>query len=91
MQLQEFKRPHDIFSYYAYFSSYSESWLQHARDYVDCTVARFALHKKSKVVEIGSNDGYLLQFFVAKGIPVLRVEPAGNVAEVAIAKGSQQL
>src|SRR5262249_37170665 len=72
---------------YAYLSSYSESWVQHARAYVEMIVGRLGLGRDSRVVEIASNDGYLLQFFVAKGIPVLGVEPAANIAEVATAKG----
>ncbi|MHB1414318.1 MAG: methyltransferase domain-containing protein [Chloroflexota bacterium] len=76
-----------IFSDYAYFSSYSDSWLQHAKDYADLVTARFGLNERSRVVEVASNDGYLLQYFVAKGIPVLGVEPAANVAEAAVKKG----
>ena len=87
VQLGEFVTPDEIFSEYAYFSSYSDSWLQHASDYVDLTTERFGLGAESQVVELASNDGYLLQYFVAKGIPVLGVEPAANVAQVAIAKG----
>ena len=79
--------PEGIFTEYAYFSSYSDSWLAHARAYVDMITARLGLTAASQVVELGSNDGYLLQYFVAKGIPVLGVEPARNVAEAAIAKG----
>jgi len=86
VQVEEFESPERIFSDYAYFSSYSDSWLQHAREYVEATVDRFALHTGSQVVEIASNDGYLLQYFVARGIPVLGVEPAGNVAAAAIKK-----
>jgi SAM-dependent methyltransferase len=87
VQLEQFSTPHDIFSDYAYFSSFSDSWLAHAKAYVDMIVERFALGKNSKVVEIASNDGYLLQNFVSRGIPVLGVEPAANVAEVAKKKG----
>lgn len=87
VQLEQFSTPHDIFSQYAYFSSYSDSWLAHARAYVDMVVNRFTLNSKSKVVEIASNDGYLLQNFVMRDIPVLGVEPAANVAEVAKTKG----
>jgi len=87
VQLEQFSSPHDIFSDYAYFSSFSDSWLAHARAYVDMIVARFKLHHRSRVVEIASNDGYLLQNFVSRGIPVLGVEPAANVAEVAKKKG----
>lgn len=72
---------------YAYFSSYSDSWLAHARAYVDMVVPRFGLNASSKVVEIASNDGYLLQYVVGAGIPCLGVEPSENVAEAARAKG----
>ena len=87
VQLEQFSTPHDIFSDYAYFSSFSDSWLAHAKAYVDMIAERFSLGKNSKVVEIASNDGYLLQNFVARGIPVLGVEPAANVAEAAKKKG----
>lgn len=87
VQLEQFSTPHDIFSDYAYFSSFSDSWVAHARGYVDMIVDRFRLGCGSKVVEIASNDGYLLQHFVARGIPVLGVEPAANVAEAARKKG----
>jgi SAM-dependent methyltransferase len=76
-----------IFSEYAYFSSYSDSWLAHARRYVDEVTERFGLDRSSQVVEIASNDGYLLRYFVARGIPALGVEPARNVAQVAIEAG----
>jgi len=87
VQLEQFSSPADIFSDYAYFSSFSDSWLAHAKAYVDMITSRFSLGKTSNVVEIASNDGYLLQNFVARGIPVLGVEPAANVAEVAKGKG----
>lgn len=87
VQLQEYVSPSEIFSEYAYFSSYSTSWLRHAKDYTDMAVERFDLGGSSRVVEIASNDGYLLQYFVEKGIPVLGVEPAANVAKAAIEKG----
>jgi SAM-dependent methyltransferase len=87
VQLQQFSTPHDIFSDYAYFSSFSDSWLAHAKAYVDMIVSRFGLDRSSKVVEIASNDGYLLKNFVSRGIPVLGVEPASNIAEVAKKKG----
>ncbi|MDH5738833.1 MAG: class I SAM-dependent methyltransferase [Nitrospira sp.] len=83
VQLEQFSTPHDIFSDYAYFSSFSDSWVGHARAYVDMIVDRFRLDHGSRVVEIASNDGYLLQNFVTRGIPVLGVEPAANVAEAA--------
>lgn len=86
-QLEEFESPDRIFSDYAYFASYSDSWLQHAKAYVEMVVERFGFDGGSQVVEVASNDGYLLQYFVAKGIPVLGVEPAANVAEAAIRKG----
>lgn len=87
VQLEEFERPERIFDDYAYFSSYSESWLTHARHYVDCMMERLRLTEASHVVEIACNDGYLLQYFDAKGIPVLGIEPAANVAAAAEAKG----
>jgi hypothetical protein len=72
---------------YAYFSSYSESWVAHAKRYAEAMAARFGLGPQSLVIEVASNDGYLLQHFKAMGIPVLGIEPTGNTAEVAIAKG----
>ena len=83
VQLQEYVKPAHIFSEYAYFSSYSTSWVQHARRYCETVVTRFGLGRKSKVIEIASNDGYLLQHFLPFGIPVLGIEPAANVAEAA--------
>lgn len=83
VQLEQFSSPHDIFSDYAYFSSFSDSWLAHAKAYVDMAIDRFRLDQDSRVVEIASNDGYLLQNFVTRAIPVLGIEPAANVAEVA--------
>jgi len=87
VQVEEYVRPEGIFTEYAYFSSYSDSWLAHMRSYADMIAARQGLGPHSKIVELGSNDGYLLQYFVAKGIPVLGVEPARNVAQTAIARG----
>lgn len=87
VQLEEYVSPADIFTEYAYFSSYSDSWLQHAKTYTDLMVSRFGLGAGHRVVELASNDGYLLQYFVEKGIPVLGVEPAKNVAKVAVSKG----
>ena len=87
VQLDEYVSPQIIFSDYAYFSSFSDSWVQHAKDYTGMITARFGLGPNSKVMEIASNDGYLLQHFVLRGIPVLGIEPAANVAEVAIKKG----
>jgi SAM-dependent methyltransferase len=87
VQLLEYVSPENIFSDYAYFSSYSDSWLQHAKTYTEMAIERFQLDRKSQVMEIASNDGYLLQYFVEHDIPVLGVEPAANVAEVAKKKG----
>ncbi|SHF43032.1 Methyltransferase domain-containing protein [Mariniphaga anaerophila] len=88
MQLEEFATPDEIFAdEYAYFSSYSESWLNHAKKYTDLMIDRFSLNSNSLVTEIASNDGYLLQWFVQKEIPVLGIEPAENVAAVAKEKG----
>lgn len=82
-QLEEFESPDAIFSDYLYFSSFSTSWVEHARRYCEMMAGRFGFNESSQVVEIASNDGYLLQHFKAKGIPVLGVEPAANVAKVA--------
>jgi hypothetical protein len=87
VQLPVVARPEAIFSDYAYFSSYSDSWLEHARVYVDAITQRLGLNSQSRVVEIASNDGYLLQYFVKKGIPVLGIEPAANVAAEAQRRG----
>lgn len=87
VQVKEYVAPEGIFTEYAYFSSYSDSWLRHARSYVDMITERLGLDARSHVVELGSNDGYLLQNFVAKGIPALGVEPAANVAAAAREKG----
>jgi len=88
VQLEEFESPQRIFGdNYAYFSSYSDTWLEHARRYTDQMIARFGFGPKSQVIEIASNDGYLLQYFKQKGVPVLGIEPARNVAEAAVAKG----
>lgn len=76
-----------IFSDYAYLSSYSEAWLKHAEAYTEMMIARFGFNEKSHIVEIASNDGYLLQYFKKKGISVLGIEPAANVAKVAEEKG----
>jgi len=86
-QLPECATPQEIFTDYAYFSSFSTSWLEHAAGYVDAVVPRFGLGPASQVVEIASNDGYLLKNFVARGIPVLGVEPAANVAAAAVELG----
>ena len=87
VQLEEFESPDHIFSDYAYFSSYSESWLRHAKTYTEMAVQRFHLDRDSQVIEIASNDGYLLRNFVDKQIPTLGIEPAANVAKVAVEKG----
>ena len=87
VQLQEYVRAEDIFTEYAYFSSYSDSWLEHARRYTESMVNRFGLNENSSVIELASNDGYLLRNFVARGIPALGIEPAANVAEVAVRQG----
>jgi hypothetical protein len=86
-QLEEYVSPEAIFSEYAYFSSYADSWLRHAKGYTDMATARFGLGPSSFVVELASNDGYLLQYFVEKGVPVLGIEPARNVALAAIERG----
>jgi SAM-dependent methyltransferase len=87
VQLEELVAPEEIFSEYAYFSSYSDSWVAHARAYVETVIERFGLGRQSQVVELASNDGYLLQHLVERGIPALGVEPAQNVAEAARARG----
>ena len=87
VQLREFVAPENIFSDYLYFASYSDTWLAHAKRYTDEMVRRFPISEKSLVIEIASNDGYLLQYFAEKNIPVLGVEPAANVAQVAAKKG----
>ena len=87
VQLEAFETPQAIFSDYAYFSGFSAGWLAHAEAYVAAMQARFDLGADSKVVEVASNDGYLLRYVVARGIPALGVEPAANVAAVARARG----
>ena len=87
VQLDQFETPEHIFSDYAYFSSYSDSWLKHAAGYAEAMVERFGLNSVSHVVEVASNDGYLLQNFVKWGVPALGIEPAANVAVVAESKG----
>ena len=87
VQLEEYESAENIFSDYAYFSSYSDSWLKHADNYCDQMTRRFNLGAKSFVVEVASNDGYLLQYFVQRNVPVLGIEPAANVAKVAVEKG----
>jgi 2-polyprenyl-3-methyl-5-hydroxy-6-metoxy-1,4-benzoquinol methylase len=87
VQLNVSATPEEVFSHYAYFSSHSKGWLRHVENYVDMIVMKLGLTPKSQVVEIASNDGYLLQFFAQKNIPSLGVEPATNVADEAIKKG----
>lgn len=88
VQVDEYKKSSDIFdSGYAYFSSYSTSWLRHAREYTDMMTERFGYNSDSLIIELASNDGYLLQYFKEKNIPVMGIEPTANTAEVAINKG----
>jgi len=87
VQLDESVSPQKIFNEYAYFSSSSRGWIKHIEAYAEMIIAKLGLGNSSQVIEVGSNDGYLLQFFAAKGIPVLGVEPAANVAGKAIEKG----
>jgi hypothetical protein len=87
VQLEEFVGPAEIFSEYAYFSSYAESWVAHAKRYADHMYDLLGLGENSSVMEIASNDGYLLQHFVARKVPVLGIEPAANVAKVAEKRG----
>lgn len=84
VQLQEFVSPSDIYHEYAYYSSYSDSWVKHAKDYVDLMIEKFEFGKHNLVAEIASNDGYLLQWFLEQDIPVLGIEPAANIAKFAI-------
>jgi 2-polyprenyl-3-methyl-5-hydroxy-6-metoxy-1,4-benzoquinol methylase len=87
VQLEEYVSSEEIFTEYAYFSSFATSWVEHARQYTDMIIDRLGLTSRSFVVEIASNDGYLLQHFLRKGIPVLGIEPAANVAKTATTKG----
>ena len=87
VQLLEYVSAEDIYSEYAYFSSYSDSWLNHCKQYVEMIIDKMRLDTNSQVYEIASNDGYLLQYFVEKGIPVCGIEPAANIAKTAIQKG----
>jgi 2-polyprenyl-3-methyl-5-hydroxy-6-metoxy-1,4-benzoquinol methylase len=87
VQLQEYVQPANIFNDYAYFSSFSDSWLAHAKKYASTMIDRLGLTGESQVVEVASNDGYLLQYFVERGIPALGIEPAANVAEAAVKRG----
>jgi hypothetical protein len=87
VQIQDYVGPERIFSEYAYFSSYADTLLKHSEAYVEMASKRFGLGADSRVVEVASNDGYLLQYFAKRGVPVLGIEPAGNVAKAAEAKG----
>ncbi len=87
VQLDEFESPKNIFTNYAYFSSYSETWLKHCQEYTNQVISRFKIDHNKKVIEIASNDGYLLKYFKEKEIPVLGIEPAENVALVAESSG----
>lgn len=87
VQLGEYVSPREIFSEYAYFSSYSDSWVRHAETYTEKIIKRFGIDRGHKVVELASNDGYLLQHFVRRNITCLGIEPAENVAQVAVEKG----
>jgi hypothetical protein len=91
VQLDEFVTPQEIFTEYAYFSSYADSWVEHARQYAEMMIEKMRLNSNSRVVEIASNDGYLLQHFVARRIPALGIEPAANVAKVAVKKGIETI
>jgi hypothetical protein len=91
VQLDEYESRESIFSDYAYFSSFSDSWLKHCENYCNKMVSRFGLSEHSFVVEVASNDGYLLQYFVKQNVPVLGIEPAANVAKVAVEKGVPSL
>ncbi len=86
-QLEAYVSPEHIFTEYAYFSSFADTWLEHCKAYTAMMVERFGLNEQSQVIELASNDGYLLQYFVERKIPALGVEPAANIAKVAIAKG----
>ena len=87
VQLEEFESPKAIFSDYAYFSSYSDTWLKHCQGYADQMIRRFGLGCNNQVVEIASNDGHLLKFFKEKAIPIFGIEPAINIAQIAKADG----
>lgn len=91
VQLLEYVRAADIYSEYAYFSSYSDSWLEHAKSYVRMIIERLNLNPDKRVYEIASNDGYLLQYFMEQGIPAVGIEPAANVAAVAKQKGIETI
>jgi hypothetical protein len=87
VQIDEYVSPKEIFTEYAYFSSYSDSWLEHSKKYVEMIIKKLNLNQDSHVIEIASNDGYLLQYFLGTDIPILGIEPAANTANDAIKKG----
>ena len=91
VQLEQFETPDHIFSDYAYFSSYSASWLKHAKYYTEMMIEKFNFNHHTQVIEIASNDGYLLQYFLEKGIPVLGIEPAANIAKLDISSTIDRL
>ncbi|MDE3185321.1 MAG: methyltransferase domain-containing protein [Bacteroidota bacterium] len=92
VQIDEYKKTEDIFSHqYAYFSSYSSAWLAHAKKYTEMMMGRFGYNENSQIIEIASNDGYLLQYFKEKKVPVLGVEPAKNTSDVAKQKGIESI
>jgi hypothetical protein len=91
VQLEAYVAPQEIFEEYAYFSAYSDSWVEHARVYAEAMIDRFGLGADSLVVELASNDGYLLQHFVRRAIPTLGIDPAANVAEAARARGVETI
>lgn len=91
VQLEDFENPKSLFQNYAYFSSFSNTWLEHAKNYVEMMTQRFKINEKMLVIEIASNDGYLLQYFKNKKIPILGIEPARNIAKIAQEKGIQTI
>ena len=92
VQIDEYKKSTEIFDQaYVYFSSFSSTWLTHAKNYCTQMIERFAINRQSKVIEIASNDGYLLQYFLEQQIPVLGIEPTKNTAEVARNKGIETI
>lgn len=87
VQLPQIETPKNIFSEYAYFSSYSKSWLEHSKNFVDESIKKFKINKNNQIIEIASNDGYLLQYFKQKKIPVLGIEPAKNISKISRKRG----